>query len=82
MTWLLDRERAVKSLEALEPTWGGDIATRIAAQATKTDAAVPSDSAAVRAAASAATNTQEDLAVDGPQGNTVAEDGTTERGNE
>ena len=97
MTWLLDRERAVKSLEAVEPTWGGDIPTRMAAQAaaykaarmppvaataTKTDAAVPSDSAAVKAAATAARDTQENLAVDGPQGNTVAEDGSTERSQE
>lgn len=97
MTYLLDRERALASLAALEPTWGGDIATRMAAQrqaykaarqpspaavATKTDAAVPSTSAAVSAAAASANATQENLAVDGPQGNTVAEDGTTERVNE
>ena len=97
MTYLLDRERALKSLAALEPTWGGDITTRMAAEAaaykaarmpppaavaTKTDADVPSTSPAVEQAASSASNTQESLATDGPQGNTVAEDGSTERGNE
>ncbi len=97
MTWLLDRERAVQALAAVEPTWGGDIPTRMAAKAaaykaarmppaaaaaTKTDAAVPSDSDAVAKAAASASHTQENLATDGPQGNTVAEDGTTERVNE
>ncbi len=42
MTYLLDRERALKSLAEVEPTWGGDIRTRMAAQ-----------SAAYRAAADA-----------------------------
>lgn len=32
MTYLFDRERAMKSLAEVEPTWGGDIATRMAAQ--------------------------------------------------
>ena len=32
MTYLFDRERALKSLAEVEPTWGGDIATRMAAQ--------------------------------------------------
>lgn len=46
MTYLFDRERALKSLAEVEPTWGGDIATRMAAQeaayraATLTPAAV------------------------------------------
>ena len=94
MTYLFDRERALRSLEANEASWGGDIPTRMATQsaaykaartapaaavATKTDAAVPSDSAAVARAAAAARSTQEDLATDGPRGNTVAEDGSTER---
>ncbi|MES2450989.1 MAG: penicillin-binding protein 2 [Pseudomonadota bacterium] len=34
LTYLLDRERAVKSLAEVEPTWGGDIKTRMTAQAT------------------------------------------------
>ena len=32
MTYLFDRERALKSLAEVEPTWGGDIRTRMAAQ--------------------------------------------------
>jgi penicillin-binding protein 2 len=32
MTYLFDRERAMKSLAEVEPTWGGDIRTRMAAQ--------------------------------------------------
>ena len=94
MTWLFDRERALKSLAEVEPTWGGDIATRMAAEAaayraahapqpaglaTKTDAAVPTDAPAVEAATDLANQTQEALVGDGPTGNTVAEDGTTER---
>ncbi|WCM28915.1 penicillin-binding protein 2 [Sphingomonas sp. QA11] len=34
LTYLLDRERAVASLAEVEPTWGGDIKTRMTAQAT------------------------------------------------
>ena len=93
MTWLFDRERAEKTLASIEPTWGGDIRTRMAAQAqayrdsklpppataaTKLDGEVPSSSPAVEDATDQATNVQESLAVDGPQGNTVAEDGSTE----
>jgi penicillin-binding protein 2 len=33
MTYLFDRERAMKSLLEVEPTWGGDITTRMAAKA-------------------------------------------------
>ena len=84
----------MQSLVALEPSWGGDIPTRMAAQAeayrlsklppaataaTKIDAEVPSTSPAVAQATDQATNVQESLAVPGPQGNTVAEDGSTER---
>lgn len=32
LTWLFDREQAMKNLEALEAGWGGDIATRMAAR--------------------------------------------------
>ena len=93
MTWLFERERAEKSLADVEESWGGDIATRMAAQqaayraaretppaaiATKTDAVVPSDAPAVRAATDLANESQEALAAEGPTGNTVAEDGTTE----
>jgi penicillin-binding protein 2 len=94
MTYLFDRDRAMKSLADVEPTWGGDIGTRMTAQAaayraaqspppaanaTKTDATVPSDSDAVEAATDLANQTQAALATPGPVGNTVAEDGTTER---
>ncbi len=94
MTYLFDRDRAMKSLAEVEPTWGGDIATRMAAQtnayraaqsappaanATKTDATVPSDSDAVEAATDLANQTQAALAPDSPLGNSVAEDGSTER---
>ena len=94
MTWLFDRERALKSLAEIEPTWGGDIQTRMAADAaayraahapqpaalaTKTDATVPTDAPAVEAATDLANQAQEALAADGPTGNTVAEDGTTEQ---
>ena len=33
MTYLFDRDRAMKSLAEVEPTWGGDIRTRMAAEA-------------------------------------------------
>ena len=33
MTYMFDRERALASLAEVEPTWGGDIATRAAAEA-------------------------------------------------
>lgn len=33
MTWMFDRAAAERSLAALEPDWGGDIATRMAAKA-------------------------------------------------
>ena len=97
MTYLLDRERALKTLADLEPTWGGDIATRMAAQseayrqskmpppataATKLDADVPSTSPAVEDATDQASNVQESLATEGPQGNTVAQDGSTEQAGE
>ena len=93
MTYLLDRDRALASLATLEPEWGGDIATRMAAEAaaykaaqaptpaveaTKTDAAVPTDSAAVTSATDIANAQAAALEGNGPTGNTVAEDGTTE----
>ena len=39
MTYLFDRERALKSLAEVEPTWGGDIRTRMAAQKVAFEAA-------------------------------------------
>ena len=97
MTYLFDRDRAMVALAANEASWGGDIATRMAAQAeayrlarmpppataaTKIDAEVPSTSPAVDAATDQASNVQESLATPGPQGNTVAQDGSTEGTNE
>ncbi|WP_267395648.1 MULTISPECIES: penicillin-binding protein 2 [unclassified Sphingomonas] len=91
MTYLFDRDRAVKSLAEAEPTWGGDIQMRMAADAaayraaqapppaanaTKTDAVVPSDAPAVENATDLANASQ--AALSSP-GNTVAEDGTTDR---
>jgi penicillin-binding protein 2 len=69
ITYLIDRDRALKSLAEVEPTWGGDIATRMAAETaayksqislvqgaqTETDAtAAPTDAPAVEAATDAA----------------------------
>ncbi len=94
MTYLFDRERALKSLAEFEPTWGGDIATRMAAEAdafrtartpqpaalaTKTDGVVPADAPAVEAATDLANQAQAALVGPGPTGDTVAEDGTNER---
>ena len=94
LTYLFDRELALKALEPLEKEWGGDIAARMtakaeayraehqpppAANATKTDAEVPTDADAVEAATDIANQAQELLAAEGPTGETVAEDGTTER---
>ena len=78
MTYLFDRDRALKSLAEVEPTWGGDIRTRMAAQAaayraaassppaqalaTETDAPAPTDAAAVEAATDASNATQEAVA--------------------
>ncbi|WP_271300859.1 penicillin-binding protein 2 [Sphingomonas sp. CV7422] len=77
MTYQFDRDRAMKALADVEPTWGGDIGTRMAAQAaayraaqspppaanaTKTDATVPSDSDAVEAATDLANQTQAAMA--------------------
>jgi penicillin-binding protein 2 len=93
MTYLFDRDRAIKSLAEVEPTWGGDIPTRMAAQAaeyraarnlppaavaTKNDAVVPSNAPAVAAATTQADKQAATLEGDGPTGDTIAEDGTTE----
>jgi len=68
MTYLFDRDRALTTLAEIEPTWGGDVRTRMAVEeavyraahqlppaavATKTDVGAPTDSAAVAAAAAA-----------------------------
>ncbi|MEG3165568.1 penicillin-binding protein 2 [Sphingomonas sp. PB2P19] len=91
MTYLFDRDRAMASLAEGEKSWGGDIPTRMAAtastyraaqapppaaSATKTDALVPSDAPAVERATDQANASQAALVT---PGNTVAEDGTTDR---
>ncbi len=91
MTYLFDKDRAMASLVEGEKSWGGDIQTRMAATATayraaqapppaaiatKTDAIVPSDAPAVENATDQANATQAALVT---LGNTVAEDGTTDR---
>ncbi|HEX4693649.1 penicillin-binding protein 2 [Sphingomonas sp.] len=68
MTYLLDRDRALKSLAELEPTWGGDIVIRATAETaayksqisavqavqTEADAPAPTEAPAVEAATDAA----------------------------
>ena len=93
MTYLFDRDRALASLAEIEPSWGGDITTRMAATAaeykaaqspppataaTKNDGVAPTDSDAVEAATDLANQTQAALAGEGPDGETVAGVGTTE----
>nr|MDQ2877816.1 penicillin-binding protein 2 [Pseudomonadota bacterium] len=55
MTYLLDRDRAVATLAELEPTWGGDIRTRMAAEtaAYRATALAPSPVAAAQTEADA-----------------------------
>lgn len=62
MTYLFDRDRALASLAELEPTWGGDIRTRMAAEsaAYRTAAGAPSPVAAAQ------TETDADAATDAP----------------
>ena len=94
MTYLFDRDRALKSLAEVEPTWGGDIATRMTTQAdayraaqapppaaiaTKTDPSVPSDSDAVEAATSFANQTQAALAGRSSASETAPDDTSSER---
>ena len=80
MTYLFDRELAMKNLAAVEPSWGGDIGTRMAAQeaayraahttppaqaaATETDAPAATGSNAVEAAARSAQASQDAIAND------------------
>jgi penicillin-binding protein 2 len=91
MTYLLDRDRALKTLAELEPTWGGDINTRSAAETaayksqisavqavqTETTATAPTDSAAVEAATDAANASAAAVA-----NSSVAETGSREPDNE
>ncbi|CAN5384233.1 penicillin-binding protein 2 [soil metagenome] len=93
MTYLFYKDQALKTLAEFEPTWGGDINTRMAAKAeeyrlaqavapaaaagTITDAQ-PTAAPAVDAATNESAAAAEALANDAAPGNTVAEDGTTE----
>ncbi|WP_375394872.1 penicillin-binding protein 2 [uncultured Sphingomonas sp.] len=89
MTYLLDRDRAIATLAEIEPTWGGDIETRMAASAaeyrtlhtpsaaaiaTRTDAVVPTESAPVQAESAAVSAEQQALATGGANITTPAED--------
>lgn len=94
MTFLFDQDRAMQALAAVEPSWGGDIPTRMAAQsaayraslnapapvsaATELSATAATDAPAVEAATDAANATAEVLARDTASGNGVAEIGSTE----
>lgn len=93
ITWLYDRDRAMKTLEPLEKEWGGDIATRMAAQevayrathapqpnavATKIDAEVPSEAGAVEAATDIANQAQMLLGAEGAPGAATPGSGTAE----
>ena len=62
MTYLFDRDRAMASLAELEPTWGGDITTRMAAATT----AYKNAANAPTAVAAAQTETDADAATDAP----------------
>ena len=61
MTYLFDRERALKNLADVEPTWGGDIKTRMDAEAVAF-AATQKANAAAQAAASSVPLPPEDTA--------------------
>lgn len=59
MTYLFDKEKALKALAQVEPTWGGDIRTRMAAQEAAyraaTEAPAPAQAAATETNAPAPT---------------------------
>ncbi|MBY0284210.1 MAG: penicillin-binding protein 2 [Sphingomonas sp.] len=91
MTYLFDRDRAVASLAEIEPSWGGDIPTRMAAReaefrqsvataasdaATETNATAATEAPAVNAAAEASNTTAAIVGNSSTGG--VAADGTTE----
>ncbi|MGK6323735.1 penicillin-binding protein 2 [Sphingomonas sp. DT-51] len=91
MTYLFDRERALKSLAEVEPTWGGDIRTRMAAQEAayraahappppqpELDDVAATGSDAVAAATDASNATAEAQAADTAAGNGPARTGSPE----
>lgn len=69
MTYLFDRDRALASLAAVEPTWGGDIRTRMAAEA----AAYRAAQTGLAPGAAAATETDADAATEAPAVNAASE---------
>ena len=91
MTYLFDRDRALASLAEIEPSWGGDIETRMAARAeefrrstanaagdaaTETNVGAATEAPAVNAAAEASNTTA--AIVGNSSAGGVAADGTTE----
>ena len=92
MTYLLDRPRALASLAEVEPTWGGDITTRMAAEtaayraahaspaaaATEMNAGAATDAPAVQSATEAAARTAEAQAAAIAHGDGVASAGSPE----
>ncbi len=93
MTYLFDRDRAVKALAEAEPTWGGDIQTRMAQQevawraanqlpellSTKTDAGATTNATAVAKATAASSAAAEAVANSAAPG-TPAELGSPDNG--
>ncbi|MGN6376196.1 MAG: penicillin-binding protein 2 [Sphingomonas sp.] len=95
LTYLFDRDRALKTLADIEPTWGGDIRTRMAAEdvayraahaqplpealGTRTEGAPATDSSSV-AAAAAASNAQAEAVANSAAPGTAAETGSPEDG--
>ncbi len=94
MTYLFDRDRAVATLEEIEPSWGGDIKTRMtaesaafreaaknpAAAATVTNATAATEAPAVAAAAEASNVTAAIVGNTSEGG--IAAEGSTERPDE
>jgi len=94
MTYLFDRERALTALAEVEPSWGGDIRTRMAAQseayraaatapaaiaaATETDAPAATAAPAVEAATDASNASTEAIARDIVAGQGPARTGSPE----
>ncbi|WP_374146386.1 penicillin-binding protein 2 [Sphingomonas sp. 28-63-12] len=64
MTYLFDRDRAIASLAEIEPSWGGDIRTRMAANAEEYRLAT--NAAPAAAAAAAATEADATAATEAP----------------
>ncbi|MGH6613104.1 penicillin-binding protein 2 [Sphingomonas sp.] len=76
MTYMFDRDRALASLAEGEPTWGGDIATRGAAQAAAYRAAA--NAPAPGAGAATETNATQPTAAPAVEAATAAQNATAE----